>query len=173
VINGDTLTIYINGEQVEQKTARIARHQSTSGLAIGRGVHRGRPHLGQFFGKMTDVKVWSRALSAQEIRKSARGEQLEEARLLGHWDFSNNSFESRSGIPNHPVKYGNPRIMPIHQSEQGNASISENQAGGSRLFNGYMFAWTSGEELHFNPMVFQDSATSLPLTREGFAETEA
>ena len=117
VIRGDSLTIYVNGGRVAKRATRIPRHQSTSALSIGRGFHLRRPYDTQFYGKMTDVKVWARALSSEELSRSARGAKVDHTGLLGHWNFARNAYGSIVGMSNNPITFGDPKIVPLDEND--------------------------------------------------------
>jgi hypothetical protein len=64
---------------------------------LARGVHNGGLWEEQFRGRLTDVRVWKRALSAREVRDCMMNRLTASTGLVGCWQFLNKSHDERDG----------------------------------------------------------------------------
>jgi hypothetical protein len=73
VRRGEGVTLYVNGQAVAEKKNPAHRATNTEPLILGREAWGGDPPQGDtpgfYVGLMDEVKVWTRALTAEEIRK--------------------------------------------------------------------------------------------------------
>lgn len=91
--DGHEVRVYVDGLPAIPDPYRSARHEGrvrSEGAPLFIGCRAaGRPDEVDFPGLIARVRVWSRALSAEEIRNEARFQQLSEIHsgLVGSWDF--------------------------------------------------------------------------------------
>ncbi|MAE68178.1 MAG: hypothetical protein CMJ18_28340 [Phycisphaeraceae bacterium] len=81
------LRVYVDGTLATEKSGTFHPHLSTSSISVGRAIQNGRPAKQQFYGRMTNIRVWARALEAEEIAASIEGTDVDRTGLLGQWDY--------------------------------------------------------------------------------------
>ena len=90
-----TMTLYIDGVQVSTKTYNggIGSISGTEGLYIG-----GDAGVGQdFFGEISSVSIWNKALTASEIAADLYGEWIgNETSLIAAWNFESGLLDATS-----------------------------------------------------------------------------
>jgi hypothetical protein len=82
--DGSVMKFYINGELAAEKTIYYAPNTEDI-LRIGAGIKEGK--VANFFpGQITDVRIWNRACSLEEIKKEMNNLAMGEAPgLVGYW----------------------------------------------------------------------------------------
>ncbi|MCF7764990.1 MAG: LamG domain-containing protein, partial [Verrucomicrobia bacterium] len=93
--DGQTASIFIDGNLASSEKIAMRLRPSSFPLTIGQENLPGDPRA--FLGLIDEVRVWNRALSAQEIR-SRMSMQLtgEEPGLVGYWNFDDQTAKDRS-----------------------------------------------------------------------------
>lgn len=90
--DGSVMKFYINGELAGEKTIYYAPNSKDT-LRIGAGVKEGK-RVNFFPGQITDVRIWNRACSPEEIKKEMNSLAVGEAPgLVGYW-----SLKEATGI---------------------------------------------------------------------------
>ncbi|MDD4062228.1 MAG: LamG domain-containing protein [Candidatus Pacebacteria bacterium] len=97
--DGDVFKLYINGSYYGT---------TTNSLTIGSGAYNlqiGSSGDERFVdGKIDDVRIYNRALSAEEVSKLYKGEWVSDTGLVGHWDMDEGyggQVSDKSGNGNH------------------------------------------------------------------------
>jgi len=99
--DGSTMKLYINGELVGAPVQSKINLNTSHPLRIGAGVTEGNP--GYFFnGEITEVRLWNRARSQDEI-KQLMNQRLkgDEAGLVGYWPLNEGSGTTVADKTNH------------------------------------------------------------------------
>lgn len=97
VISENDVCLYINGCLDTRKEHKVIKSQSVSRITLARGVHNGGLWEEQFRGRLTDVRVWKRVLSAREVRDCMMNRLTASPGLVGCWQFLNKSHDERDG----------------------------------------------------------------------------
>ena len=71
--NGTNLNIYINGILKSSRTANVGPYNNNEYVSVGAQPQNGGGLTNLFYGSMDDVRIYSRALSAQEIQALYQG----------------------------------------------------------------------------------------------------
>ncbi len=69
--DGERMSLWLNGRQVGERESQIKTYKSLGGMTAGT---KGRPDLPKFRGMMDKVRVYGRALSAEEVVAHFKGE---------------------------------------------------------------------------------------------------
>ncbi len=110
VVGRTSLAIYINGKLDSKKHMKIPSHDNASYISLGRGVFRGALFDKQFFGKMSDVRLWRRSLTEDEILKVYKGMRIKTTGLIGIWDFEKGKYSPSEGKKYESVTLGEVQI---------------------------------------------------------------
>ncbi len=97
--NGTTLTLYVNGTQVAMATKTFNTTGTTWRMAR-RALPNLPPTTSEYYnGRLDEVRVWSRALSAAEVAQSAaRTNPASRAGLVARWDMHEGSGSSLGDV---------------------------------------------------------------------------
>lgn len=108
------MRFYLNGvlTATNSHTGSFASIDAAGPAFLGRSVESTATRNRTFQGEMTDVRVWDRSRSGQEIRGAmfARLRGDEEG-LVGLWDFQDGTARDRSRSGHHGELKGNARIL--------------------------------------------------------------
>ena len=132
VLNGTSVTLYMNGVPISGTLASTPNVQS-SNLAIGSTDYGGR----YFNGKIDEVKIYNYALTPAQILNSMNNESTgNEPGLRGYWNFNNGTAQDLSSFGNNGTLIGNTFISapnaPVYSNTVTfNTSSGITVAGGS------------------------------------------
>ncbi len=113
VLGRTSLAIYINGKLDSEKRTKMPSHDDASYISFGRGVYKGAFYDTQFHGKMSDVRLWRRPLTDDEVRNIYKGSRVKSTGLIGVWDFRDGKLTSTSG-----KKYGTMTLGAVRMGKE-------------------------------------------------------
>ncbi|MEI6487765.1 MAG: GEVED domain-containing protein [Bacteroidota bacterium] len=131
VLNGTSVTLYINGVPISGTLASTPNVQS-SNLAIGSTDYGGR----YFNGKIDEVKIYNYALTPAQILNSMNNESTgNESGLSGYWNFNNGTAQDLSSFGNNGTLIGNTFISAPNAPVYSN-TVTFNTSSGSTVAGG-------------------------------------
>jgi len=115
-MDGQTVTLFVNGQQLKQYVDTLKTWYGSSGLTLGMGYHSTFGGYSFFHGMMDEIRIWNYARSASQIQQSMMTKLSgTESGLVGYWNFDNNVLAplalDNSKYHNHGVIWGDTYLV--------------------------------------------------------------
>jgi len=121
-LDKDHMAIYINGELSAARHGEVPQHYDTSAVFLGCGRYGEKFWGAQYHGWMTSVRLWTRALTADEVARAFRKEKISFEGLLDSWSFLRGKLRSDRGRYRSGELVGDVKIIRV--SARGKAATA-------------------------------------------------
>ncbi|PKP22113.1 MAG: hypothetical protein CVU05_05270 [Bacteroidetes bacterium HGW-Bacteroidetes-21] len=156
----NNMKLYVNGVQdaSRNKTGNIRSFPSQTRLNFGRWPNPGNSYR-RFNGKMDEVSVWKKALSATEIQnimnnaESVTGSAYDAVGLLGFWNFDNNTADDLGSCRNNGY-IGSGVVLPVNLVSFSGAADEK----------GVKINWMTSSEINNSHFLVQHSTDGMDFT---------